>query len=57
VLGGRIVAIRDGRIVADAGADQLLNAERLGSIYDAPMAVLTAPSGRRVVVPQWDAIG
>jgi len=54
-LGGRIVAIRDGRIVADAGADELLDAEKLGSIYDAPMTVLNAPSGQRVVVPQWDA--
>jgi len=52
-LGGRVVALRNGRIATEGPADEVLTPERLGAIYDATFAAVTTPAGRRLVLPQW----
>ncbi len=52
-LGGRVVALRDGRIAAEGPAEEVLTPERLEAIYGATFAVVTTPTGRRLVLPQW----
>lgn len=42
----RIIALREGRLVADATPDELLAPDRLDAIYGIPMAVATLPDGR-----------
>ena len=41
VLGGRVVALRDGRVVADGAAAEVLTPERLSEIYGAVFDVAT----------------
>lgn len=53
VLGGRVVALRDGRVIADAAASDVLRADRLRLIYDAEFDVVDAPGGGRLVTPRW----
>jgi len=53
VLGGRTVALRDGRIVADASSAELLRPEALCEIYDAGFEVATTPAGHHLLVPDW----
>jgi len=52
-LGGRVVALREGRLVADGPADEILQPERLGTIYDASFQVATTADGARIVLPNW----
>lgn len=53
MLGGRVLALRDGRIVADGSADELLRAARLGDVYGAEFEEITNRDGRRLVIPRW----
>ncbi len=41
----RIIALRQGRLVADATPDELLAPDRLGAIYGIPMGVAPLPEG------------
>lgn len=52
-LGGRIVALRGGRIVADGPADEILTVPRLTEIYGAQFGVVSTSDGRELVLPQW----
>lgn len=53
VLGGRVVALREGRIVADGDAAEILVPDRLGEVYGAAFELAEIPSGRRIVLPNW----
>jgi iron complex transport system ATP-binding protein len=53
VLGGRVVALREGRVVADGEAGEVLTPELLGEVYGAVFEVAETPAGRRVVMPSW----
>jgi iron complex transport system ATP-binding protein len=55
VLGGRVVALRAGRIAADGPAEEVLQPERLAAIYGAAFDEAVTSDGRRLVVPRWDA--
>ncbi len=50
-LGGRLVALRAGRVAADAPVVELLRAERLGEIYGAPLEVAALGPARTAVIP------
>jgi iron complex transport system ATP-binding protein len=52
-LGGRVVALRGGRVVADGTAAEVLTVPRLSEIYSAPFAAATLADGRQVVLPRW----
>lgn len=52
-LGGRVIALRDGRIVADGPASEVLDADRLEAIYNTPFETATTADGQRVVLPKW----
>jgi iron complex transport system ATP-binding protein len=53
VLGGRVVALRRGRLVADGDAAEVLAPGLLGEIYGAAFELARTPTGRRVVLPGW----
>lgn len=54
----RIIALRDGRLIADATPDELLAPDRLDAIYGIPMGVALLPEGRgRFVFPWGDRVG
>ena len=53
VLGGRVVALRTGRVVADGPAAEVLTPEALMRVYAAPFETVTAADGRRLVLPRW----
>jgi iron complex transport system ATP-binding protein len=53
VLGGRVVALRGGRIAAEGPAAEILSPATLQAIYDAPFQVATTDAGVRFVVPAW----
>jgi len=52
-LGGRVVALREGQVVADGHAEQVLTPERLAEVYDASFEVATTAEGRRIILPNW----
>lgn len=52
-LGGRVVALREGRIVADGPADEVLDPDRLREVYGASFEMAETADGRRVVLPAW----
>lgn len=52
-LGGRVIALRAGRMVADGPAAEVLTPERLALVYDAPFGTATTADGTRVVLPAW----
>ena len=52
-LGGRVVALRDGRVVADGPSEAVLEPTRLSAIYGTDFTVAQTPDGQRVVVPRW----
>lgn len=52
VLGGRVLALQAGRLVADGSVGAVLTAERLEEIYAAPFRVVEI-DGRRIVVADW----
>lgn len=53
VLGGRVIAMRDGRIVADGSVEAVLNPETLAGIYSSRFELVSAPGGFQIVVPDW----
>jgi len=53
VLGGRVAALRAGRIVADGPAAEVLRADRLGEVYGAAFETLATSDGRHIVTPKW----
>ena len=53
VLGGRVVALRDGRIAADGPAATILTPATLAGIYEARFVEVTTPAGQRVILPEW----
>jgi len=52
-LGGRVVALRGGRVVADGDAGAVLVPGRLAEVYGAAFEVAQTPDGRRIVLPAW----
>lgn len=56
-LGGRVLALRDGRIVADGHAADVLRPAQLTRIFGAEFTCGTTASGRQFVLPDWDAGG
>jgi iron complex transport system ATP-binding protein len=52
-LGGRVVALREGRVVADGPADKVLQPPRLAEIYGTEFATAATADGRTIVLPQW----
>lgn len=52
-LGGRVVALCAGRVVADGPAEQVLEPESLGRVYGAQFAWVVTADGRRVAQPAW----
>jgi iron complex transport system ATP-binding protein len=52
-LGGRVVALREGRVAADGNAADVLTPERLSAIYGAQFGTATTPGGHTIVLPQW----
>jgi iron complex transport system ATP-binding protein len=52
-LGGRVVALRAGRVVADGPTEQALKLEKLAAIYDATFETATTENGRQIVLPNW----
>lgn len=52
-LGGRVLALRGGRVVAAGPADVVLTPETLTRVYEAPFELVTSADGRRFSVPRW----
>ena len=52
-LGGRVVALKQGRIVADGPASDMLVPDRLAEIYGAPFETAQTADGRHIVLPSW----
>lgn len=52
-LGGRVVALRGGRVAADGPAEEVLTVERLAEIYAAHFRVATTAADQPVVLPDW----
>ena len=52
-LGGRVVALREGRVAADGPADEVLVPDTLGAIYGARFGVVTTADGAQLVLPDW----
>jgi iron complex transport system ATP-binding protein len=53
VLGGRVIALRGGRVVEDGPAETVLEPRRLAAIYSTEFETATTASGRKIVLPQW----
>jgi len=53
-LGGRVVALGGGKIVADAPAETVLAPESLSNIFGARFHEARTAGGARVAVPEWD---
>ncbi len=53
VLGGRVLALRGGRVAACGDADEVLAPERLSAVYEARFVQVAAPAGQRVILPDW----
>ena len=52
-LGGRVLALRAGRVAADGPAAEVLTPATLGRIYAAPFAVAATPAGPSLLLPAW----
>ena len=52
-LGGRVVALREGRIVADGDAREILVPDRLAEVYHASFELAETSDGRWIVLPNW----
>lgn len=52
-LGGRVIALKEGRIVADGDAEEILAPDRLAEVYGAAFESAETADGRRVVLPKW----
>ncbi len=53
VLGGRVIALRAGRIAEDGPAESVLQPQRLAAIYETEFETATTESGRNIVLPKW----
>lgn len=51
-LGGRVVALRDGRLAADGPAQEVLTPDHLAPIFDAAFIAAATADGRRVALPR-----
>jgi iron complex transport system ATP-binding protein len=56
-LGGRVIAMCAGCVVADGPAEQVLTPEVLGAIYGASFGEVATPDGVRLAVPAWWSTG
>lgn len=52
-LGGRVIALRGGRVVADGPAEKVLTPGRLAEVYGAAFEPAATTDGRQVVLPNW----
>ncbi|MBI5866572.1 MAG: ABC transporter ATP-binding protein [Planctomycetes bacterium] len=52
-LGGRVIAMRAGRLAADGPAAEILDPTILNSVYGTTFETAMTPSGRRLVIPHW----
>jgi iron complex transport system ATP-binding protein len=52
-LGGRVIALREGQVVADGAVDEVLAPPRLSEVYDAAFEFAETADGRRIVTPRW----
>ena len=52
-LGGRVIALKEGRIVADGDAEEILAPDRLAEVYAAAFEFAETADGRRIVLPKW----
>ncbi len=52
-LGGRVVALHEGQVVADGSVAEVLVPATLGRIYGAAFGVATTADGTQVVLPEW----
>jgi iron complex transport system ATP-binding protein len=50
----RVVALREGRMVADGPPPEVLSPERLTAVYGADFETALTSGGRRVVLPRWE---
>jgi ABC-type cobalamin/Fe3+-siderophores transport system ATPase subunit len=50
-LGGRVVAVREGRVVADGSAESVLQPGQLRTIYGVDFEIATTASGQRTFIP------
>ncbi len=53
LLGGRVLALRAGRVAAEAPAEALLRPERLSPLYEAPFRTARTTDGEVLVVPDY----
>ena len=53
IVGGRVIALRGGRVVSDGPVSEVLQPARLSEIYDTQFETATTADGRRVVLPRW----
>jgi iron complex transport system ATP-binding protein len=51
-LGGRVIGLRDGRIVIDARAADALQPEVLYRVFGAPFDLAVLPDGERIAIPR-----
>lgn len=52
-LGGRVIALREGQVVADGSAADVLSVDTLSEVYGARFGVAVTPEGQQIVLPQW----
>jgi iron complex transport system ATP-binding protein len=53
IIGGRVVALKEGTIVADGPAGQVLDPGRLAQVYGAEFEHAQTASGTALIVPRW----
>ena len=56
-LGGRVIALSEGRVAADGAAAQVLVPSVLSEIYAAPFGTAATAQGTQVVLPAWWHVG
>lgn len=52
-LGGRVVALGGGRVVADGAVAEVLDVQRLQAIYATAFETAVTAAGRQIVLPAW----
>ena len=52
-LGGRVVALRGGRVVADGPAAEVLQPAQLAAVYEAEFELARTAGGQEFAVPRW----